>query len=137
MIEKWHYVEHTAYYRVKKYPPHSKRGGYFFIFGQNLNLMTLTTKVVSFFLWLYSSLRDWPAGRTLLAPTGMRSGSIVGKNAGKHFQQKQVLVTAEGHFRQRLDFFQTVEQGLPVDMQLPCGQTDIIVAVDELCQRPH
>ena len=28
-------------YRVKKYPPHSKRGGYFFMFGQNLNLMTL------------------------------------------------------------------------------------------------
>ena len=41
MIKKWHYVEHTAYYRVKRYPPYSKQGGYFFMFGQNLNLMTL------------------------------------------------------------------------------------------------
>ena len=31
----------SGFYRVKKHPPHSKRGGYFFIFGQNLNLMTL------------------------------------------------------------------------------------------------
>ena len=31
----------SSFYRVKKYPPHSKRGGYFFMFGKKLNLMTL------------------------------------------------------------------------------------------------
>ena len=38
----------SSFYRAKKHPPHSKRGGYFFIFGQNFNLMTLAGKPSSF-----------------------------------------------------------------------------------------
>ena len=41
----WHYVEHMAHCRVKKCPPHLKRGGYFFMLGKNLNLMTLPVSV--------------------------------------------------------------------------------------------
>ena len=38
----------SSFYRVKKYPPHSKRGGYFFMFGKKLNLMTLSHGMLSF-----------------------------------------------------------------------------------------
>ena len=31
----------SGFYRVKKHPPHSKRGGCFFMFVKILNLMTL------------------------------------------------------------------------------------------------
>lgn len=44
-------------------------------------------------------------------------------------------MVAQRHLRQGLDFFQTVEQGLAVDVQLPGGQADVVIAVDELGQR--
>ena len=41
----------SSFYRAKKHPPHSKRGGYFFIFGQNFNLMTLVRWTRYFFMF--------------------------------------------------------------------------------------
>ena len=38
---------------------------------------------------------------------------------------------AEGHFRQRLDLFQTVEQGLAVDVQFPRSQADTAVYLNQ------
>ena len=34
----------SGFYRVKKHPPHSKRGGCFFMFVKILNLMTLVKR---------------------------------------------------------------------------------------------
>ena len=38
----------SSFYRVKKHPPHSKRGGCFFMFVKILNLMTLVRVEVTF-----------------------------------------------------------------------------------------
>ena len=45
---KSYIMQNNGLYRVKKYPPHSKRGGYFFVFGKKLNLMTLVERPVLF-----------------------------------------------------------------------------------------
>ena len=37
----WHHVERMTHCRIKKHPPQIKRGGCFFVFGKNFNLMTL------------------------------------------------------------------------------------------------
>ena len=38
--------------RIKKHPPQIKRGGCFFVFGKNFNLMTLAKQQILFaFLW--------------------------------------------------------------------------------------
>ena len=37
----WHHVERMTHCRIKKHPPQTKRGGCFFVFGKNFNLMTL------------------------------------------------------------------------------------------------
>ena len=38
----------SGFYRVKKHPPHSKRGGCFFMFVKILNLMTLAENGLPF-----------------------------------------------------------------------------------------
>ena len=38
----------SSFYRVKKYPPHSKRGGCFLVFDKSFNLMTLPGRAFFF-----------------------------------------------------------------------------------------
>ena len=46
----WHHVERMTHCRIKKHPPQTKRGGCFFVFGKNFNLMTLHTSLLFFCL---------------------------------------------------------------------------------------
>lgn len=44
----WHHVERMTHCRIKKHPPQIKRGGCFFVFGKNFNLMTLSFGLLLF-----------------------------------------------------------------------------------------
>ena len=56
----------SGFYRVKKHPPHSKRGGCFFMFVKILNLMTLAERPVHFYMTMLRSCYScaWASGRT-------------------------------------------------------------------------
>lgn len=50
-------MQNSGLYHVIKCPPHSKRGGHFFMFGQNLNLMAWLCKTALFYVKFLVSRR--------------------------------------------------------------------------------
>ena len=54
----WHHVERMTHCRIKKHPPQIKRGGCFFVFGKNFNLMTL-----AIMLYYFEGMTDVEIGK--------------------------------------------------------------------------
>ena len=54
----WHHVERMTHCRIKKHPPQIKRGGCFFVFGKNFNLMTLRENPCLFCAFCYTDFEN-------------------------------------------------------------------------------